>query len=118
MKKKRQYIICVGTSVEIKGSYMKSAGLLFTNVWENAWHNNSCGGGIVRGVENLEKTSVINEIAVQISSELGGKFLNTSKTIWNWLEMSGLINENDIVADYMDEKCKIVQNTRRTHRQA
>jgi len=91
---------------------MKSAEVLFTYVWDKAWGNNKCDGGLVNNEEKSQRTAEINALAVQISAELGGKFLNTSKTIWKWLKGSGLVNENDIVGEYMDEECK-----RRTHRQ-
>jgi len=84
--------------------YLQTAQRDVDFMWGN--HDDVCGGGLWWTVNHAYKNAISNELFVQAASELalrlgdaGSTYLERAVAVWNWFEVSGMINDDLLVND-------------------
>lgn len=79
----------------------------------SGWDNTSCGGGMVWGQGSKYKNAVTTELWITASMCMYEVFkeenmLHAAIRGWVWFRMSGMINEEGLVNDGLDNDCRYI----------
>ncbi|NHC15443.1 hypothetical protein G9H71_16815 [Motilibacter sp. E257] len=78
----------------------------------NGYWDDTCGGGVWWDAERTYKNAVTNGLWVRLTAELHNRipgdtaWLAKSRTAWEWLDASGMINSSGLVNDGLDGACR------------
>lgn len=89
--------------------YLTTAQIAADFMWEH--HDDVCGGGLWWSTTRQYKNAVTNELYVKVAAELdvrlggGTKYLDQALSVWTWFEQTGMINDELLVNDGLDDSC-------------
>ena len=88
---------------------------VFYDVARSGWDEETCGGGMVWGRWQRYKNAVTTELWIAASVgmyEVFGedRMLDAAVRGWIWLKKSGMLNEEGLVNDGLDEYCEYVSS--------
>ena len=89
--------------------YLDMAKTIFNDMTKG-W-DNSCGGGIWWNKEHKYKNAIANELFLAIAARLflrtrDQRYLDWANRTWNWFRSTGMINQNNLINDGLNEQCK------------
>ena len=76
------------------------------------WDPGTCGGGVWWDAEKTYKNAVTNGLYVRLAAELHQRidgdtvWLERAETGWDWLQASGMVNEDGLVNDGLTGDCR------------
>jgi predicted alpha-1,6-mannanase (GH76 family) len=82
------------------------------NYVQGYWDPGTCGGGVWWDAEKTYKNAVTNGLYVRLTAELHNRiagdttWLSRSRTGWDWLTSSGLIDSSGLVNDGLTADCR------------
>ncbi|RYZ56993.1 MAG: hypothetical protein EOP07_11140 [Proteobacteria bacterium] len=91
--------------------YLETAKLIADDLDANAW-NSTCGGGIVTSKTTLLKHAVPNGLYIQLMTMLHNRISSDVRYIglaakgWGWVLTSGMINNQNLLNNGLNDKCK------------
>jgi predicted alpha-1,6-mannanase (GH76 family) len=107
-----------------KRKYLAMAGSIFANM-SSGW-DETCAGGIWWSKDRKYKNAIANELFLSVAAHLAtrartakqrGEYHAWAVREWQWFAASGMINENHLVNDGLDEKCTNNHKTTWTYNQ-
>jgi len=92
-------------------SYLESGAGIFNEVYQRAWDETTCGGGLWWSSERKYKNAITNELALLAAVKLHSltseaRYLKIARDIWSWFHASGMINWQHLVNDGLDSRCQ------------
>jgi hypothetical protein len=98
-------------------SFVQRAAAIFDFIASNGWSTSTCGGGVtwcpVSGKNLPYKNAITTELFISSAMALApyegtvgkapGFFVGWAKTAWAWLEGSGILNQDGLFNDGLDE---------------
>jgi len=90
--------------------YKNRAVILWNDILTNAW-DNKCGGGVWWSSKKDYKNAITNELFLVLSMELhkidnNATYLHWAAAEWAWFESTGIINQDNLINDGIDNNCK------------
>lgn len=104
--------------------YLEMAKTIFHNMTQ-AW-DETCGGGIWWKKDRTYKNAITNELLMTVAARLHlrtpgdkgpGSYLDWAQRTWKWFQQTGMINDQNLVNDGLDDACKNNQKTTWTYNQ-
>lgn len=103
--------------------YLQTARRAVDFMWSN--QDDTCGGGLWWTVNHGYKNAISNELFIQAAAELatrlgdaGAAYLDRARTVWDWLQASGMINDDLLVNDGLNAAtCRNNRDTTWTYNQ-
>ncbi|HEY6737475.1 MAG TPA: glycoside hydrolase family 76 protein [Actinopolymorphaceae bacterium] len=71
-----------------------------------------CGGGVIWNVDRPYKNAVTNELFIKVAASLHNripgdtKYLDQALAAWEWFENSGMINNENLINDGLNDACE------------
>ncbi|KAF4126634.1 Glycosyl hydrolase family 76 [Geosmithia morbida] len=91
-------------------AYLDAAVTIFDDM--AGGHGGPCNGGIYWSKDRNYKNAITNELYLSIAASLANRrpqqtrFLAAARKQWVWFQGSGLINEQNLINDGLDDKCR------------
>ncbi|KAH8681146.1 glycoside hydrolase [Xylariales sp. PMI_506] len=88
--------------------YLQSASYIFDDMTKG---NSTCGG-IYWSKTTTYTNAIANELYLNVAAALANRmsnkdyYLNIAQTQWEWFKNSGMINDNNLINDGLDDNCK------------
>lgn len=93
--------------------YLNDAKKIFDHVWDKAWDDTVCNGGLWWSSKKSYKNAITNELAIDSAIRLhfsigssDKKYLDIAKKVGTWFLGSGMLNEHGMVDDGLNSTCQ------------
>lgn len=77
-----------------------------------SFKDNVCGGGLWWSTDKDYKNAIPNELFIKLAAALHNRipgdtqYLSQAVEVWNWFKNSGMINQDNLINDGLDDDCK------------